>query len=182
MDDYDVTEAVTRLNSEINEYGPNHWNRLFWALFVVAGIAIAVSTLTASFLADVLLGVLIVAIGVQKIGEELHSKGMAARYRKVQENLESMTGTLENSHYFAKQTRDKHESRFHSMESKRIELAKKIDSNYRDLAGRMIALENTMQKRREETDTRIAKTYRDLAGSLIKVENNVLEKKKSFEK
>ena len=56
------------------------WNKVFWLIFVLAGIAIIIGFLFTIFsLLEVLIAFILIAVGSEKLGEEISDKRLKER-------------------------------------------------------------------------------------------------------
>ena len=124
----------------------NQWNRIFWAFFVFIGLVVIFGTLFRALYIEVLLGLVVIIIGIHKLGEEKHSINMEDAQRRVSRNMDYMIHWSNSMHDYVKGMKDRHEYRLHHLDSKRAEMEKKIEDNYKDLVRKLLELENRMNE------------------------------------
>ncbi|MBI4019712.1 MAG: hypothetical protein HY367_00140 [Candidatus Aenigmarchaeota archaeon] len=178
----DIKQRLSSLTSEIHMPTNNYFDKLFWVLFIMAGIALAFAAAAAPTLAEIILGILVVALGVQKIGGESRNKSLKVRHRRIEEQLNYVSHLLNSSHYFTKQIKDMHESRFLRVESKRIDMEKRIQSAERGLERMVISVDNKVQARGRELERSMEREYRDIARKIIEVENRIGRLERNLER
>ena len=120
----------------------NIWNKIFWAMFVIIGIGFVFLAFFGNMLfLDLLLGFAIITMGLHKLGEEYSVKHIKTDQLHVAENMENISKLIQDSH---KQLNDKE-----------INMEKKLERNYRNLARKIIEVENRIN---EVSDLLVKKT------------------------
>ncbi|HDD46321.1 MAG TPA: hypothetical protein ENG42_02510 [Candidatus Aenigmarchaeota archaeon] len=121
-------------------------NLAFWLLFVVVSILTIYGYVIGLFQTDILLGFLVIIVGVGKLTTEHVTERNIRDYRKAMENLNYMTKGIEQTFTFAARNRDKMEYRLFQLDKKRVELDRKIDRIHRELAKKIIEIENKISE------------------------------------
>jgi hypothetical protein len=127
----------------------DHWDKVFWLLFIIIGAIITTGTLGNLFIFDIILGVAVIIIGVQKLAEEIRSKRLASEQEKISSNAASIFQWLNSSHAYTKKIKTRTDNRFYHMDNKRIKAEKRADEIENDidiLAKKMIELENKLNE------------------------------------
>lgn len=121
-----------------------HWNNAFWAMFVVMGALIIVSTLFNILFLDLLLVFIVVAIGIFKLSDEFSNNSIIHKNKNYNESIKYLTNAIDSSNKLNSRINERHESRFIHVDSKRSEIEKKIEDNYDSLAKKIMKVENRM--------------------------------------
>lgn len=124
----------------------NHWNRIFWAFFIFIGLVIIFGTLFQAMYVEVLLGLVVIILGIQKLGDEKVIMRLEDNQAKVNRSMDYMIHWSNTMHDYVKNMKGKHDFRLHNMDSKRAELEKKTEDNYRDLVRKIVDIENHMNE------------------------------------
>lgn len=123
------------------------WNKLFWTLFIVIGAILIIGSIIGIFtLVEVLIAFIVIAIGAEKLGEEISDKRLQEEQGRINRDLMFVSRWLENNNVFTRQMKDRHEMRFFNMDQKRAETEKSQESSYRDMARKLIDLENRVNQ------------------------------------
>lgn len=124
----------------------SHWDKIFWIFFLILGILFTVASFIRFIYLDIFLGVLIMAMGLEKLSEELIRKRHSEHEKRYAEQLREMKEQIDQSIRKAQSIYEKSDLRFHNAESKRSEIEQKIEDNYDSLAKKIIQLENKMNE------------------------------------
>lgn len=123
------------------------WNRLFWILFVVIGIILIMGAAFGVLsLVEVLLAFIVIAIGAEKLGEEISDKRLQDEQGRINRDLLFISRWLENNNIFTRQLKDRHEMRFLKLDNKRAEIEKRHETGYRELARKIFDVENKLNE------------------------------------
>ncbi len=121
------------------------WNTAFWILFVIMGIFVVGSALVRIIYIDLMLGFIVVAIGVLKLGEEISEKEIRNRHSNINESIKYLTHQLDSSNVFANRVKEKHETRFLHLDTKRAEIEQIVEDKFDSLAKKLIDHENRIR-------------------------------------
>lgn len=122
----------------------HNWDKTFWMLFVLLEVAIILGNVWLFTPVGVIVGFVLMAIALARFGDYLLHKENKHKMNKNEETVERMKGWLNNQYQLTQGIKDLHDYRFHKIERKKIEIDEKIDKNYRDIAGKIIDLENRL--------------------------------------
>ncbi|MBN1896879.1 MAG: hypothetical protein JW789_04115 [Candidatus Aenigmarchaeota archaeon] len=120
------------------------WDKTFWMMFVLLETVIIAGNIWFFTPVGVIVGFVLIAIALARFGDYLLHKENKHRIKKSEDSVEKMKGWLNNQYQLTQGIKDLHDYRFHKMEKKKIILDEKIDRNYRDIAGKLIDLENRL--------------------------------------
>jgi hypothetical protein len=118
------------------------WNCLFWLAFVVLGALIIAGSIVRIIYIDLIFGLMVVAVGAAKLGEELTDRKLRRKQSAMHESIQYLTGKVESASSVAENVRDRSDSRFFRIDQKRQEIEEKMESNYRDLVRKSVGIEN----------------------------------------
>lgn len=125
-----------------------HWDKIFWVVFLVMGISIIAGEAFAfiSFEFFLILGIFMIIIGAGKLAEEI-SKNRIINYQDdIYRKIHQISSHLERTFNLADSYRIKTEYRLHKLDMKREEAERKIEGSYRDLARKIIEMENRVNR------------------------------------
>jgi len=125
-----------------------YWDMIFWTFFTLMGITVAFGGLTGLLPLEfiVLLGAFIVIIGAGKLAEEITKRKIMGYQDDLYRKMHQISQHLEKTFDIASMNKDKTEFRIHKLDQKRGEIEKQMNKNYRELAKKIIELENRMNK------------------------------------
>ncbi len=125
----------------------NRWNKVFWTLFIVMGIIlIAGAAAGVLSMVEVLVAFVVIAIGAEKLGEEISDKRLQEEQDRINRDLIFISRWLESNNVFTRQVKDRHELRLLKLDNKRAEIEEKQELNYRELAKKIFDVENRMNE------------------------------------
>jgi len=127
--------------SWINWYEVN-WDHVFWIMFIITSIIAALTFFLGIVSSDILLGLIIIVIGIERIGVEIAHKKMLEKQSELSENLFYVSKGLEENFNVASDTKQKTNFRIHQLDKKRIEMERDLNLKYRDAVRKIIELEN----------------------------------------
>lgn len=157
----------------------DYWSSAFWLLFVIAGgFVIAGSFIRLIFL-DILLGLILIAIGVLKLNEDITRKGLRRRHNNINESIDYLTNQIGTSTNMTRMLRERHDHRFLHLDKKRAEIEDKIEDNYRDLAKKIIHVENKLNEIGRALTQEIRDTEKTDTSSFRKLEEKIKTIKES---
>lgn len=161
-----ATTAAARMQRSIASYG--YWNKLFWIVFTVLGIFIIIGAIGNVFLVEILLGLVVVIIGMERLAEEVDKQAIRGDQAKIHENIDYVSTWLGDSYAFTKQFKDLHESRLHRIDARYAALSQKAEQQYRDMVRKMLELENR-NAALQKTLAELEKNNKVLAKTLLKL-------------
>jgi len=125
-----------------------HWEKVFWIFFALMGLALVVAESARMISVDffVIMGIFLIVIGSGKLAEEISRRRLMSYHDDTYRKMHQISQNLERTFSIASMHKDKTEFRIQKLDQKRGEMEKKIDKNYRDLARKIIELENRMNK------------------------------------
>jgi len=137
----------------ISEFLTEHRGKIFWLFFIIIGIFVIGGIFINLFFIDILLGLILIVIGVQRLDEEYHKKSLESERRKTKETMDYMAQWLDASHDYIKLVKNRHEHRIFNLDKKRADLDSKIDiqdnrieMNHRDIVRKIIEIENRLNE------------------------------------
>lgn len=150
------------------------WNKIFWALFVVIGIILIAGAAAGVFsVVEVLIAFIVIAIGAEKLGEEVSDKRLQEEQGKINRDLIFISRWLENNNVFTRQLKDRHEQRFFKLDNKRADIEKKHELSYRELAKKILDVENRMNEVSRALLQEIKSMDRDRKQEIRKLQDKV---------
>ncbi len=124
----------------------NQWNRIFWAFFIFIGVVIILGTLAGVAYMELLLGLIIIILGIQKLGEEIHSSDIRKGQEKISRNMDYLTHWSNSTYDYIKNMKQRHEYRLYHLDKKRAEMEQRMESGYRDFAKKLFEMENKINE------------------------------------
>lgn len=118
---------------------------LFWVFFTLLGIS-ALMLYAQVLYADVVVVIMIIALGISKLGEEMVSKSLMRQQREIGSHLEHVSQWLESNYDFIRDMNERHEEKMYSLDSTAARSEVKLEKSYRQLAGKIIELENRLNR------------------------------------
>jgi hypothetical protein len=139
---------MTYVNRVITEY-MNHYNKLFWLFFAIAGAIFILSTtigwITLAYL-DLALGMIIIAAGVHRIGDEFFKRRIIKAQTEQVRSINELLQWAEKSYDYTRAFKDRHEKRLHRLDVKRALHEDKTEEQFRDAVRKIIQMENRLNK------------------------------------
>ncbi len=120
------------------------WDKTFWMLFVLLEAAIVLGNVWYFTPVGIIVGFVLMAVALARFGDYLLHKKNSGLLEKNTESIERMKSWLNNQYQLTQGIKDLHDYRFHRMENKKISLDDKIESKYREIAGKIIDVENRL--------------------------------------
>lgn len=153
-----------------------HKDRIFWVLFLILGVGLIASMIINVFYVDVLLGLILITMGLYKLGEEYYSRHFHKEHQRISEDMDNVMEWLTHNYEFTKRMKDTHENRLHHLDRKRADMENKIEGNYRDVVRKVIEIENKLNKNSKEIakDRNLSKKADKLA-RLLQRERRMIE-------
>lgn len=124
----------------------DYWSSIFWLLFVIAGGFVITGSFIRLVFLDILLGLILIAIGVLKLSEDITRKNLSRRHSNISESMDYLANQIGTSTNLARALRDRHNHRFLHLDRKRAEIEDRIEENYRQLAKKIINVENSLNE------------------------------------
>ena len=127
----------------------SHYNKMFWLIFLAAGTmfisSVALGMLGLHYL-DLVLGLVIVAAGIHRIGEEFSNRSMRKANDDSMRTINELLQWAEKSYDYTREFKDKHEKRIYRLDQKRAAHEQKTEDMFRDAVRKIIHMENRMSK------------------------------------
>jgi O-6-methylguanine DNA methyltransferase len=125
-----------------------HWDRIFWIFFLLMCVTIIAvgfaRIITFEFV--VLFGVFMIIIGAGKLASEISHRKLVNYQNDIYQKMHQMSQHLEKTFNLANMNKDRNEFRVIKLHESSKETKKTIDRNYRDLARKIIDVENKLNK------------------------------------
>ncbi|MFH0956863.1 MAG: hypothetical protein V1813_03300 [Candidatus Aenigmatarchaeota archaeon] len=122
----------------------HRYDKVFWMLFVLLEAAIIAGNAWNYTPMGAIMGFLVLAVGFARFGDYMAHKEREVVMRSHESAIEGMKGWLNNQYQLTQGIRDLHDYRLHNMEKRKIELEEKLEKNYRELAGKILDVENRL--------------------------------------
>lgn len=136
------------LNRVIEAY-TRHYNKLFWLFFVIASAifiySIILTTLSFGYL-DMAIGVILVVIGIHRIGEEFSMRRMKDTQNDTARYVNELLQWAEKSYDYTRAFKEKHEKRLFHLDKRRIALEEQSEEQFRAAVKKVIELENKLSR------------------------------------
>lgn len=130
-----------------------HWDKIFWIIFTVIAVSVFLSLAFSviNFEFSVLLGVFMVIIGSGKLAQEINSRKIMNYQDDAYGKIHQISQHLERTFNIATEHKEKTDYRLHKLDKRRKEMESRAEKDYRELAKKIIDLENKT--------TRISKAF-----------------------
>ncbi|UCC91454.1 MAG: methylated-DNA--[protein]-cysteine S-methyltransferase [Candidatus Aenigmatarchaeota archaeon] len=125
-----------------------HWDKVFWVVFVVMGIFVVAGEAIAliSFEFFLVLGLFMVIIGAGKLAEEISKNRLVNYQDDLYRKIHQISQHLERTFNLADSYKNKTEFRLHKLDQRRKMIEINTEKKYRDLARKIIELENRVNR------------------------------------
>ncbi len=125
-----------------------HWDKIFWAFFALMGLVLAAGGIASFISLDffVLLGVFMIIIGAGKLASEISHSKLLNYQDDIYKKMHQISQHLEKTFNIASMNKDKTEFRIQKLDQKRGEIEKQMGKNYREMARKLIELENRVNR------------------------------------
>jgi hypothetical protein len=159
----------------------NHYNKLFWILFAIAG-AMFIASMYLGFISimylDLVLGIVLVVAGIHRIGEEFFNRSIRNAHDDSVRAINELLQWAEKSYDYTREFKDRHEKRFHNIDRKRSDLEKKTEEQFRDAVRKIIQMENKLNKGMKtlEEDRRVIRKAEKMSREVLK-ERHFIERR-----
>ncbi len=117
-------------------------NIAFWGFFAISGAVLIAGLLSGIIIADVLLSLIVISVGIQGLLQEVSAMESRRAFRKIDESLFQLSEWAEKTYVFAKAIKEKHELRLHHLDARRSQAEQRLDKKSQEMAKRMVDLEN----------------------------------------
>ncbi|MBN2330854.1 MAG: hypothetical protein JXC85_03495 [Candidatus Aenigmarchaeota archaeon] len=122
----------------------NRWDRAFWLFFVLLEAAIIIGNLFFYSLIGVIMGFIVIVAGFAKVGDHVFHKSVRSELLENKETMKKMANWLNRQYELTQGLKNIHDSRIHKLDGKRTDLEEQVERKYRELAGKIIDLENRL--------------------------------------
>jgi hypothetical protein len=116
----------------------------FWGFFILSAAVLIAGLITGTFIIDMLLSFIVIAIGFHGVLEEFDHRQSMRALRKVDESLRQLGEWIEKANLFMRSISERHEFRIHNLDTKRSLADQKFEKKSRELSKRIIKLENKL--------------------------------------
>jgi methylated-DNA-protein-cysteine methyltransferase-like protein len=125
-----------------------HWDKIFWLMFLIIGASLITGTMAGllPFEYLVIMGLFIVIIGAGKLGDEVGKHKLLNYQDDVYKKVYQLSQQLEHTFNLTSMHVNKTEFRLQKLDQRRKEAETRAEKNYRDLARKLIEMENRMNK------------------------------------
>ncbi len=122
----------------------NRWDRSFWMLFVLLEIAIILGNIWFYSPIGIILGFVVIVAGFAKVSDHVFHKGVRTEVRENKQTMNKMTSWLNRQYELTQGIKNVHDRRIHKLDIKRTDLEDQVERKYRELAGKIIDIENRL--------------------------------------
>ena len=122
----------------------NKWDRAFWIMFVLLELAVIAASIWYYTPIAVILGFAVIGAGFAKLGDHVFHRNIDSEIRDHKDTMEKIKKWLDSQHELTRAIKTVHERRFQSLDKKGADFDEKLEKSYRELAGKIIDLENKM--------------------------------------
>ncbi len=119
-----------------------HWNRVFWAVFIVLGAIIIAGSIVHILFLDVIFGLLVIGVGAAKLGEEITDRRLQRSHSVMNQSISYLTRQVDSASSVTEHIKDNSDSRFFRTDRRFHDMEDKMESDYNSLAKKIISLEN----------------------------------------
>lgn len=125
-----------------------HWDKIFWIMFAVVALSMVAGSAMAAvrFEFFVILGLITVIIGAGKLSEELTNNRVIEYQDDIYKKMSSVSQQLEKTFDLASKHKNRTEYRVQKLDKRRIDTDIKLEKRYRELASKIIEIENKVNK------------------------------------
>ncbi len=121
-----------------------NWDKIFWIVFILIGIVSIFTSLTGILSPDLLVGLVIIVIGVEKLAIDFIYVKVKENQKRLNEGVYNVSRGIEQTYELTSRSKDRSEFRILQLDRKRIESEKRMEDRYRELAKKIIELENKL--------------------------------------
>lgn len=144
-----------------------HWDKVFWLLFAVMFLSVAVGTSLSLIAFDfgLILGTLVVIIGAGKLATEISSYKIMGYQDDLYKKLHQLSLHVEKTFNLADSHKTQSDMRLYRIGQEKRELKNDFEKRYRDMARKVIEIENRIN---------------ELSGVMVETQRKALESGDSF--
>jgi hypothetical protein len=121
----------------------------FWIFFILAAATLIAGLIAGVIIADLLLAVIVIAIGFHGVLEEYTARENRKAFKRLDSSLQKLGEWIEKSHLFTKNMHEKHELRLYHIDTKRAQGEQRLEKRNRELSRRIVDLENRINSIRK---------------------------------
>lgn len=121
-------------------------DQLFWLLFIVMGIGVVTSTFFESLFIDIVLGIVIITLGINKLAIESSQRKITLSQGTVLRQISQIFDWLEQNHKHSKNLRDKTDFRFDKIHKKHSDIDEAVEDKFNQLSKNMFQIENKLKE------------------------------------
>ncbi len=147
----------------------------FWLSFILAASVLIAGLITSTIVIDLLLSLIVIAVGFHAVLEEFDHKQNMHALRRVDESLRQLGEWIEKANMFMRSMAEKYELRMHNMDTKRILAEQRFERKAMEMSKRIIEMENRLNSVKRTVD-RTGK----LSKRIISLENRLNSVKKTI--
>lgn len=125
-----------------------HYNKMFWLLFAVAGAVYiaAIFWIISPFHLDLVLGLIIIFAGIHRLGAEFIHRSLRKSQDETVRAVNELLQWAEKSYDYTRAFKDRHERRIYRLDQKRAALEDKLEEQFRSAVKKIIELENKLNR------------------------------------
>lgn len=117
-------------------------NIAFWVFFILSAAVLIAGLITNAIQAAILLSLLVITAGFHGLLEEFTAKENRRAFRKIDGSLQQLSDWIQRTYLFAMNIKEKHDIRFHNLDTKRSRLEQAVEKRNRELTKQIIDMEN----------------------------------------
>lgn len=124
-----------------------HWDKIFWLTFIAMLVFLAASAMQSTIKFEhIVLWVFLILIGSGKLSQEVFGRKTLNYQDDLYRKLHTVSKQLEQTFNMANAHKERTDFRFYTLNKKRRDIETKIDKNYRDIAKKLIEIENRVNR------------------------------------
>lgn len=131
-----------------------HYNKVFWAIFIIAALLL-IGSLFSGGLLEIALGMVLIAVGLHRLDLEFNHKDHENGLQTVKNYMQNMGSWVNSKHSSAEEWNRKYDLRLHSLDKKRASFEKKTEQQYRDLVRKLLETESKLRKMEKDLAKKI---------------------------
>ena len=121
-----------------------HQEKIFWGTFILIGIFTVAGAFSAVSFVEIPIGLVLIILGLNRLLDEVNTKKSRKDRDYLNANFRNIRQLGESAQKSVAKLKKRHDLRFHNMNQRRILMEKRIEQNYRDLAGKIMEIENEL--------------------------------------
>jgi len=151
----------------------------FWLSFILAASVLIAGLIASTIVIDLLLALIVIAVGFHAVLEEFDHKQNMHALRRVDESLRQLGEWIEKANLFMRTMAEKYELRMHNMDTKRILAERKFERRTTELSRRIIDMENKLNSVKKTVDrtSKLSKRIIGLENKLKTVQKTIAGEK-----